>query len=159
MNHIAQWRPMLETDLDAVMAIADAVHADHPEDRAVFADRLTLFPQGCRLLAKGCRALGYAVAHPIRMGRPAALNAVLERLAPDADCLHLHDLALLPEARGSRFPAAFVATAMRGSKFPHLSLIAIDGLEPYWRRFGFAPSPADHRVLATYDAHAVYMIA
>ncbi|HSV30221.1 MAG TPA: GNAT family N-acetyltransferase, partial [Candidatus Omnitrophota bacterium] len=96
---------MTPADLDAVMALADDIHADHPEGRAVFADRLALFAAGCAVLETGGRILGYCVAHPIRQGHPAPLDSVLGALAADADCLHLHDLALLPEARGAGHPA------------------------------------------------------
>ena len=44
--------------------------------------------------------LGYAVSHPGRLGRPPALDSRLGELPSDADCLYLHDVALLPEARG-----------------------------------------------------------
>lgn len=41
---------MTAADLGAVQAIADRVHVAYPEDAAVFAERLRLFPDGCWVL-------------------------------------------------------------------------------------------------------------
>ena len=61
----AAWSPMTEGDLASVDRIADLVHVDYPEDSAVFADRLSVFPDGCFTLHGGDgAALGYALTHP-----------------------------------------------------------------------------------------------
>ena len=95
------WRPMMAADLAAVERIAEIVHPAYPESEEVPAERLALFPAGC-LIAEGAlgEVLGYAVSHPGRLGRPPALDSRLGELPSDADCLYLHDVALLPEARG-----------------------------------------------------------
>ncbi len=46
------WRAMTPGDLPAVLAIADVVHPDYPEDAAIFAERLALYPAGCRVLER-----------------------------------------------------------------------------------------------------------
>ncbi|XKH35702.1 GNAT family N-acetyltransferase [Azospirillum doebereinerae] len=91
---------MTKADLDAVLAVADVVHPDYPEDRAVFAERLALFPEGCRLAERDGRVLGYGVMHPGLLGVPPPLDAPLGALPAVADCLYLHDIALLPDTRG-----------------------------------------------------------
>ena len=96
-----RWRAMTAGDLPLVERIAEVVHPDYPESGEVPAERLSLFPAGCLIAENGQGAvLGYAVSHPGRLGRPPALDSLLGRISPDADCLYLHDVALLPEARG-----------------------------------------------------------
>ena len=112
MTHY-RWRAMNADDLSHVMEIAALVHAGYFEAREVFAERLALFPQGCRIAAHMTPAgteevIGYAFMHPTRHGQPPALNRLLLGLEEGADCLHLHDVALLPQARGSGLGRALV---------------------------------------------------
>jgi hypothetical protein len=41
---------MTRADIPGLMAIAAVVHSSYPENEAVFAERLSLFPVGCRRL-------------------------------------------------------------------------------------------------------------
>ena len=75
------WRAMAAADLPAVAALADAIHLDHPEDAAVFAERLALFPAGCLVLDSAGIVDGYVIAHPWRLLAPPALNARLGDVA------------------------------------------------------------------------------
>ncbi|MBP2227416.1 GNAT superfamily N-acetyltransferase [Azospirillum agricola] len=154
------------TDLDAVLAIADVVHPDYPEERAVFAERLALFPDGCRL-AEGSdgRALGYGVMHPGLLGVPPPLDAPLGELPAGADCLYLHDIALLPRTRGlglgaSVLEEAHSLAARRG--YGWLALTSTPGARSYWDRVGFVPyadaSPALAAKLASYGEGMAYMV-
>lgn len=162
----ASWRAMTGDDLDAVNAIADIVHPGYPEPPEVPAERLALFPQGC-FLAEGAegRAIGYAVGHPGLLGRPPALASLLGRLPEGADCLYLHDVALLAEARGGGLGAELVRRLhglARRCGFGHLALTAVGGSVPYWRRHGFSPVAGDAALaakLASYGGDAAYMVS
>jgi GNAT superfamily N-acetyltransferase len=127
------------------------------------AERLALFPAGC-LIAEGApgEVLGYAVSHP---GRPPALDSRLGELPSDADCLYLHDVALLPEARGLGLGESLVdllrALGIR-SGFKVLALTAVNRSTSYWRRRGFSDYSGDGLLaakLASYGDDAVYMIS
>lgn len=149
---------MAEADLPAVSMIAAAVHPGHPESDEVFAERLRLSPEGCLLLEVRGEAAGYALAHPwIR--RPPALNTLLGALPARPEVFLLHDLAILPAARGARAGEGAVArlAALAGS-LP-LALVAIGGTEGFWRRHGFGtvPDPSLEAVLRRYDPGARYM--
>ncbi len=154
---LGQWRPMTGDDLDQVMAIAALVHPGYPEDRAVFADRLALFPAGC-LMAQGDTPMGYGVAHPGLLGQPPALNTLLGRLPQGADCLYLHDVALLPMARGQGLAGRIVGHLdhlARDLGLGCLALTSVSGSFDLWRHLGFVPRPCP--AIASYgDAH--YMI-
>ena len=151
------WRAMAASDLDAVMAIADRLHPDYPERREVLAEKLALFPAGCRILAMDGQAVGYAFSHPAVTGIAPALDTRMRELPATADALHLHDVALLPEARGGGRVGArldYLTGVARAVGLPSLTLVAVHGTADYWRRFGFAVATAD---VATY-ADAIYMV-
>lgn len=166
-----RWRAMEETDLDAVLGVADRVHPDYPEDRAVFAERLRLFPAGCRVAEREGCTLGYGVMHPGLLGVPPPLDAPLGALPAAADCLYLHDIALLPETRGLGLGAALLdyahALAARVG-LGRLALTSTPGARRYWQRVDFAPyedagygdaGSALAAKLASYGGGMTYMTA
>ena len=156
------WRLMTAADLPAVLAVAAVVHPDYPEDEAVFAERMRLFPQGCLVLDGPEGLRGYIVSHPWHRAAPPALNSLLCELPAQAGSFYIHDLALLPAARGSgaggMIVASLVEIAARAG-LPCLSLVAIDGSSGFWRRQGFRElhDPALAGKLASYDDAARYM--
>lgn len=157
------WRPMAAGDLDAVMGIAAVVHPSYPERREVFAERLALFPDGCLIAVVEGTLAGYAVTHPAVVGRPPGLDTLLGELPADADCLYLHDVALLPAVQGRRLgEAAFarIRAAASEAGLATLALIATPAARPYWLRHGFTPVAHDRELeakLATYGDGLVYM--
>lgn len=157
------WQPLQASDMDAVVAIAGGMHPALPECREVLAEKLRLFPAGCRKLVAGGTMCGYALAHPWLLASPPALDALLISLPADADCLFIHDVAVLPEARGFGAAADFVADAeavARARGWPAIALIAAYGTARLWRRFGFqAPAAAPPAAkLAAYGAKARYLV-
>jgi len=150
-------------DLDAVMRIAESVHPDYPEERAVFAERLALFPAGCWMAIAGGDPVGYAVMHPGRIGAPPQLDSPLGALPERADCLYLHDVALLDRARGmglgaSALDRAHALAAERG--YAWLALTSTPKARAYWDRQGFAPLAGEEALaakLASYGEGIAYM--
>ncbi|MGQ3357178.1 MAG: GNAT family N-acetyltransferase [Phreatobacter sp.] len=157
------WRPMTAADLPAVSAIAAEVHPDFPEDDAVFAERQWLYPSGCRVLAGAERLDAYVVSHPWEAGSCPPLNALLGHLPEPATTYYIHDIALLPAARGTGAAAEIVEALKaeaRGQGLPAISLVAVNGSAGFWRRMGFAETsiPALAPKLASYGADARYMV-
>jgi GNAT superfamily N-acetyltransferase len=154
------WRPAEVRDVAGIAAVAAATHPAHPERDAVFAERLRLFPEGCRVL--GGDVHGYLLSHPWRFGRPPALDTLLGGLPARPDTYYVHDLALLPGLRRQGHAAAAVRHMIRLARrlaLPTLSLVAVNGTDAFWRRFGFAPheNPALAAKLAGYG-DAAYMV-
>jgi|TARA_A100001391_G_scaffold161337_1_gene120177 GNAT superfamily N-acetyltransferase len=156
------WRPLLPADIPAVSAIAAAVHPDFPEDEAVFADRQAIAPDFCFLLEIDGAPAGYILAHPYRLGTLPTLNTVLTRLPEGSDTLYIHDLALLPAARGTGAARQIVESLLLlAAPFGALSLVAVNGSVPFWTRMGFSMTD-DHRLaakLSSYEPDARYMVA
>ncbi|EJN08108.1 GNAT family N-acetyltransferase [Herbaspirillum sp. YR522] len=158
------WRAMTAADLPQVMQIAARVHIGYFESEAVFAERLALFAPGCMVaVAQGAEStlLGYGIMHPARYGHPPALDSLLHRLDIDADGLHLHDIALLPQARGGGLGRALMERMhdlMRQHHLAHASLVAVHGSAAYWRDAGFVPDASMQVRLASYGKNALYMV-
>ncbi|MBP0492248.1 GNAT family N-acetyltransferase [Roseomonas sp. SG15] len=146
-------------DLPEVRAIAAAVHPGHPESDAVFAERLALHPPGCLLLEAGETALGYAIAHPWHRRRPPALDTLLGALPEAPGVFYLHDLAILPAARGQGAGGGALRELEELTGGLPMALVAIGGTEGFWQVQGFAavPDPALEAVLRRYDSGARYM--
>jgi GNAT superfamily N-acetyltransferase len=159
----AAWRPLTPADLPAVEAIAADVHPDFFEEPAVFAERQRLYPDGTHILEAGGAPCGYVLSHPWRAASLPALNALLGTLPDDADSYYLHDLALLPRARGTgaagRIVADLVAHA-RAEGFASMSLVAVNASQAFWERQGFAvkESPALASKLDSYEPSARFMV-
>lgn len=149
------WQPLAEDDLETVAAIAARLHPSLPERTIVFAEKLRLFPDGCRRLVWSAAMSqgtmpegpmqGYALSHPWTLARPPKLDRLLGALPEPADCLFLHDVAVLPAARGRGAAGALLAhiTAVAVTRrLSALALIAAYGSDRLWRRFGFEDVPA-----------------
>ena len=158
----ARWAAMTAADIDAIFAIAEVVHPAYPEDRAVMAERLALYPAGCLVLRRGEEVIGYALSHPWAQNDAPPLNTLLGALPERAEVYYIHDLALLPEARGLRAGEAAVrrlAEHARALGLAHMALVAVNDSGGFWRGQGFVVenSPALARKLVSYDADAAYM--
>ncbi len=160
---VPAWRPMAEVDIDAVERIAALIHPSFHERPEVFVERLALFPAGSLIADDRGEPVGYAVAHPWRLGRPPALDSLLGAIPSESDCLYLHDVAILPRARGRQLTERLVqrlrdlAAAL---DLGRLALTSVNSTAAMWARYGFAtvaPDAALAAKLATYGDDAVYM--
>lgn len=158
------WVPLLESDIDAVDRIAREIHPTLPERKDVFAEKRRLFPQGCyKLMCDGVME-GYGLSHPWKLHSIPPLDALMHSLPPDPDCIYIHDVAVLREARGHNAAGLFVAQisdAARQMQIKHLSCVSVYGTDVLWARFGFrvVTSPEIASKLASYGGSATYMIA
>lgn len=154
------WRPMRVGDLAEVERIGAIVHPRYPERAAVPAERLWLFPAGCLIAQHGGAPIGYAIAHPGVIGQPPPLDSLLLALPNGADCLYIHDVALLPDARGSRLGTVVtgvLAAIARDHGFACLALTAVNKSSDFWANRGFRVKPIE-KSLASYGDDAMYMV-
>ncbi len=146
---------MCAADLAAVEKLGNAIHLDHPEDAAIFTERLRLCPEGCYTLDGPAGLAGYIISHPWHANSPPPLNTLLGTLPPAPTTWYIHDLALHQATRGSGAAPAIVATlAIR----PRIDLIAVGASPRFWARQGFRPAPLPAAKLASYGAGAQFMI-
>jgi GNAT superfamily N-acetyltransferase len=155
------WREMRQSDLAAVLATAAVVHPGYPEDAAVFAERLALHAAGCRVLADAAdRVLGYTLTHPWCYGAPPKLNTLLRAIPADADTYYLHDIAILPAARGAGAATALLALLAEHAAalgLTRMSLVAVNASRPIWEKRGFVVAADARPDLASYGGEAWFM--
>ncbi len=160
------WRNMRDQDLSTVVAIADRVHLDYPESPAIYAERLQLFAGGCQIAMDAVGAVhGYAIAHPALLGQPPSLDSMLSTLPVTANCLYLHDIALLPAGRKFGLGGTlidYLTLLAQTMQLDYLALVAVNNSAPYWRRQGFTAyadlDAALRQKLASYHADAEYLV-
>ncbi|GJD60395.1 hypothetical protein MPEAHAMD_0531 [Methylobacterium frigidaeris] len=106
------------------------------------AERLRLCPEGCFALTADGDLLGYAVGHPWFARSVPELDTLLGFLPEPAGAWCIHDVALLPEARG-RGGAAELVGLMRDEArrrgLPAMVLVAVGNAAGFWHRHGFRP--------------------
>ncbi|MEH2509311.1 GNAT superfamily N-acetyltransferase [Nitrobacteraceae bacterium AZCC 1564] len=157
-----RWRPMAQRDLPTASALAAFIHPAYPEDDAVFAERLALYPAGCRIFDHGGNAQAYVVSHPWRRFEAPALNSLLGALPTMPSTFYIHDLALSPAVRNTGAASqivAWLAEHALAEDIRHMSLIAVNGSAGFWQRQGFAVTndATLARALGSYAGDAQYM--
>lgn len=157
------WRPARAPDLPAISAIAARIHPDLSERADVFAEKLTLYPAGCRVLVADDEIVGYGLAHPWMQRQIPPLDDFLQKLPGDADCLYVHDVAVLSGFRGgiARDYIATIEGLARARDIAALALVSVYATRPLWERLGFRPVTKDAELrakLASYGGAATYML-
>lgn len=159
----ARWESLEESDLERVDAIQHVIHAGLPERLELLAEKRKLFPEGCRRLVRERAMIGYALAHPWTLGNVPILNAPLGALPAQPNCLHMHDVAILPEGRGAGAAGAYVAHLLRLAGemvIGALACVSVYGTAPLWARHGFlrVATQPEAPALGSYGPDAVYMV-
>ena len=157
------WRGMTGFDMPSVERIAAAVHPGLFEDIEVLSERQALYHDGAYVLEVGERIAGYVLSHPWRYGDAPTLNTMIGQLPDTPDTYYIHDIAVLPLARKIGAASQIVDGLFkhaRASGFTSVSLIAVNGSEPFWSRFGFAVEDVGglKQKLLSYDTDARYMV-
>lgn len=155
------WRLTTATDLEAIQNIANVIHPDLSERPEIFAEKLRLFPEGCFVLVEDGAVLGYAFVHPWRLNDIPKLDAFLLSLPSDPQCILIHDVAVLPQARGKRSSEPLVERISRLAKKQNvrfLALVSVYGSHLHWARLGFELTTDEIPALACYGKTARYMV-
>lgn len=156
------WRAMQVADLPQVYSIAAQVHPAYPEQPQVFAERLRLYPEGCWVWQQAGQLAGYLISHPWHKMQPPALDSLLHALprmdtvtsqkavtsikagTENASTYYLHDIALLPQARGQQATPRILPTLAQlahAHGLDNISLVAVNQSLSFWQAQGFKPVP------------------
>ena len=159
----AVWRPASANDIDAIARSAKIIHPDLPERPEVFAEKLSPFPSGCYVLVRHEEVIGYGLSHPWNLNCIPPLDSFLKGIPGDADCLYVHDVAVLPEVRGHGSAARYVdliEECARKIGVDFLVLVSVYNTQRLWALYGFEVvngSELDMK-LRSYGPIAKYMI-
>ena len=160
MGHVVRIRTIADPDWPGVAALEAGAYADSSlsEGRAVLESRGRASPGTCFVLDLDGRVAGYVLALPYPMFRYPDL-ARPEEVTFRSRNLHLHDLVIAEGLRGRGLGRRLLRhlTAVAGaSGYERMSLIAVDGMETFWRANGYRA----HREVELppgYGGNAVYM--
>lgn len=156
------WRQMREDGLASVINIAAQLHPTYHEDDQIYAERLALYPHGCLVLEMNCDVLGYAISHPWLAKQPVTLNSLLQTLPAQPSTYYIHDVALLPGARGQGAVVQLLQNLSERAKaenLKNLSLVSVNSSHDFWSRNGFVAidDPVLQQKLNSYDLTARFL--
>ncbi|SDR41232.1 Acetyltransferase (GNAT) family protein [Rhizobiales bacterium GAS191] len=162
-NSLLHWRPARPDDLEAINSIGDRIHPDLVERPEIFEERFRLFPDGCMALSDGEGLAGYGLCHPWVLNSIPPLDTLLISLPSPPECIFVHDVGIVPRARGSNSAQAYIALAVdlaRERGISALTLVSVYETQPLWERCGFhvAHERALGEKLKSYGATAKYML-
>lgn len=154
---------MNSEDIEDVSSLAATIHPLFPESPSVFKERQKLYPHGCQILEQNEKAKGYLLSHPWSFGDIPALNVLLRALPQFPTTYYIHDLALLPEMRGSGMASSCIETLIsniRTAGFPCISLVSVNKSSAFWNRFGFQSqnNASLEKKLLSYGTDASFMV-
>ena len=98
-------------------------------------------PQFCFVAETGGKVIAYFFAHPWPKRVPPPIDTHYSEIPKNADSMFIHDLALLPEARGTGLATLLVKHLFEVSSlagFSHHSLISVQGTLHFWKKLGFS---------------------
>ena len=132
---------MTSGDIPAVSELSDRIHIKYPERQEILEEKFALFPKGCFTLKDaGNSVVGYCFSHPWIEGAPPSLDTFLERLPENPSSYFIHDLALDPSMQRRNLAGTLVPriiSVANGIPVPGITLVAVNGSEPFWSRMGF----------------------
>ncbi|HEY4527141.1 MAG TPA: GNAT family N-acetyltransferase [Candidatus Paceibacterota bacterium] len=159
-----KWTSLLESDITEVDKIAREIHPTLPERWEVFAEKLRLFPAGCFKFMFEGKMVGYTFSHPWTLYSIPPLDDFLHTLPENPDCIYIHDVAVLPAARGHNAAGLFIAQISKVAQkvqIQHLACVSVYGTDVLWARLGFRVVSSEEIAskLGSYGDSAKYMVA
>jgi len=157
------WQVAMSADLEIIDTIGNEIHPTLPEREEVFAEKIRLFPEGALVLKQGETTVGYGISHPWLLYSIPHLDEFLIALPRSPTCLHIHDVVILPQARGHGAFRSFVELVVRIAEkrqVAFVSLVSVYNTHTLWGRYGFdvVSNELITKELKTYGDSARYMV-
>ena len=151
-------------DLASLLSIQRACYPPAlNESEQVMRSRLASAPETCWMLECETGPVGYLLAYRSTLGAITPLGGAFSA-AERADCLYLHDLAILPGQQGAGAAQSLIAHAQRWAAAERLvdaALVSVGDRVSFWTRREFsvedALSDEQNAALLSYGAGARYM--
>lgn len=149
-------------DLGRVLEIqANSYPPEILESEEAFAKRISLFPNGCKVVEEKGEITAYLICHPWKSGTIPSLSCSDLELPPTSDVLHIHDVAVSPSARGRGIASLLAEEASRLASahvYQTITLVAVQEAHKFWQRHGYVDAElVDVSALAHYASGARYM--
>lgn len=157
-------RSLAVSDIPAVYETQVGAYKDSSisyEPPETFAAYLRAFPAGCVAAVANDSLVAYGIGHPWLKGAHLPLDITELELPTTPTCFHVHDIAVRMKGvgLGRHLLRRLVEVAVE-ERLEFLDLVAVEGADTYWHRFGFRPSEPESQAARTlYGSTAVYMLA
>lgn len=142
MNDFIKIRGANEHDMDRILEIqSKCFRQGYHESRDSLFSKIKSSSDTCITAVVGNEIAGYFFSVPTDFYEPPVFNSTQHILNSTPDCLYLHDLSVDPKFRGMGIGSLLLERLHEKAKeksLNKLSLIAIDGLVPYWSKNGFS---------------------
>ncbi len=163
-DYTGRVRAMRCDDLPAVLAVQAACYPPSMQEPAeTVLARMRAAPATCFVVPDAEGVCAYLFAYPSRMGAITRLGAEFD-LAPHADTLYLHDLAVAPGGKGRGLARVLVGHALAHATeqgLPASALVSVQDTSGFWTALGYRAAglacPVACAALATYPGRAQYM--
>jgi GNAT superfamily N-acetyltransferase len=133
-------RQITRDDLPQVLVIQkDSYTLPLIESEDSFARKLALFPDCCLGGFEKQQLIAYIFTHPWVFGKIVSLNDCMTIAPHTANCIYIHDLAVLRSWRGRGIAHALLKRILRIARSRELNkiaLVAVNETEPFWERYG-----------------------
>lgn len=133
-------RSMAVYDLAAIEIIQAEAYAGYfLESADVIAQRFNVSPTTAWVAEHEDQVCAYLVGYWSKIGKINPLNAPFSSVE-NADCLYLHDLALLKSAQGFGLAKKLIQVAIEhalGYSAQAIALLSVQNSKEFWQGFGF----------------------
>lgn len=133
--------PAKLSDIPELHRIEVSVYPPHlAESPEVLASRIQVAPDFCAAAKLDQEYIAYILAHPWTDSSSPGLGVITASIPENADVIHLHDLAVLPQMQGkgvSRLMLAWLETEVLNRGFTTITLVAVNGADTFWTVMGF----------------------
>jgi GNAT superfamily N-acetyltransferase len=134
-------RPMIASDLSAIEVIQVEAYAGYfLESADVIAQRFNLSPTTAWVAEQKGDVCAYLVGYWSNVGKINPLNAPFV-LVDNANCLYLHDLALLKVTQGFGVGRKLIQAAtdyVLQEAVDAIALLSVQNSKAFWQGFGFS---------------------
>ncbi len=110
------------------------------ESEQSYRSKLASNPQTCFIAEHNDGVCGYIIGLAVDEHSFPILNAPSISTPDNPTILYLHDLSVVPNARGTGVSEALIQHLLKQSvNFEHTMLIAVQGSLGFWQKYNFAP--------------------
>jgi len=159
--------PMILQDLEGVTEVQKKTFTQNLcEKHSVMLNRFETFGQYFYVAKNENAIIGYMLSFPWRSGHTPINNQNFPTILQAPDCFYIHDITLLPEARGTGLARAMIEKACetgRSLGFKTISLVAVAQSGDYWDKINFQehldiPVEKKNAIIANYGEGSRLML-
>lgn len=160
-------RSLKKIDLPHLISVQQKTFtSDLCESLAVFQNRFDHFGQYFKVVLINDQIVGYIICFPYKLGEIPKNNAFFAPNLPTPDCFYIHDVTLIPEARGQGLAQLLIESAFTQAKelgLTKISLVSVGQSGNYWDKLGFVEYPnqtakISQILLSSYDEKSRLMV-